>query len=374
LIFNNSRHTKFSHEYSKNILGLSCEDIQFVPESTLQYKKITGSKFKKIIFPDKLSISAPLYSNEMESILYNESISKKYDIVFFSGFSMFIYMNKFLINSVPVLVDVVDSPSILLKSYFLKEIKPLKKVKAFFNYIWAIRYESLHLSKAPNMILISDVDARVVKQHCPHSRIWSISNGVASNFFKHDPDIQPLPKSLLFTGVLSYQPNNEAMIYFINHIFPLIKSRITDCKLLIAGPDPSPELKSLAENDPQIDLKGYVEDIRTVFNRAEIYVSPLLSGAGMKNKILEAWAMAIPIVATSTSCSGINVTDGEDILIADDPVKFSNAVCHLFRNSELRTHLSQKGRNKVEKDFSWKSKSKLLEQCIYDVIKNFHSK
>jgi glycosyltransferase involved in cell wall biosynthesis len=355
----------------KNKLGPSCEHIEIIPESTLKHITLKNPLYKKIFFPHKLSMRAPTYSVKMEEVVNKEISSSKYDIVLFLGFGMFLYCNLRLINNVPYIVDTVDSLSVLMKSYFKKETKIINKIKSYLNYIWAQRYEKIHLSKAKHMIFISDVDAQAVKTNCPQSKIWSISNGVDTEYFKQNLNVKVLAFSMLFTGVMSYSPNNDAMIYFITKIFPLIKKRMNNAFLMIAGPNPSSKLSSLAKNDRQINLMGYVEDIRSVFNKAEVYISPLISGAGVKNKVLEAWAMSKPIVATSLSCSGLDVIDGDNVLIADQPKLFAEKVYQLFIDSDLRDRISKNGRRDVERAYSWESKSKELENCIMDVIHNF---
>ena len=371
LIFGNSCNAKKKHSELCEKLGPSCNRIEIVPESSIKPVEIDGGPVQKILFPPKLSIGPPFYSHLMEQAVNREVGSMKYDVVFFSGFGMFMYCDPELLKFVPYLVDIIDSPSVLSWSYFVKETKALKKVKAFFNYIWAYRFEKIHFSGIKNMILISEVDARTVKNHCPQSKVMTITNGVDTCYFQQDVSVNRVPRSLLFTGVMNYSPNNDAMVYFIKQIFPLILKKKDDIRLMIAGPNPSPELVALSQGHPHVELLGYVDDIRIAFNKAEICISPLLSGAGVKNKVLEAWAMSKPIVATSLSCAGLEAQDGNNILLADTPADFADAVSRLLSDTDLRDQILKNGRKNVEENYSWESKTRKVENCLMDVMREF---
>lgn len=348
-------------------LGTTCEQIEIVPKDTLKPIKLHANYVKKIFFPHVLTLGRPVFSPLMKDYINQEIASSKYDFIIFSGFSMFVYADLEILKQLSYVVDAVDSPSVLLRSYFYSAKTVKEKMRSMFNWLWAKRYESLHFSKAKNMIFISDIDANTVKKSCPQSRIWVISNGVDVDYFQSNSQVTCIPYALLFTGVMSYPPNNAAMIFFIKEIFPLVKERIMNTSLMIAGPDPLPELIDLTKDDPQIQLLGYVDDIRTVFKKAQVYISPLVSGAGVKNKILEAWAMALPIVATTISCAGLKVENEVNALVSDKPVLFAEQVCRLLLDEKLRSKLGVNGKKTVVRNYSWRAKSKELENCIAEV-------
>jgi polysaccharide biosynthesis protein PslH len=289
----------------------------------------------------------------------------RYDIVFLCGFSTFLYFD--LQNEkVPYIVDICDSISLYAQSAYKKDRRPLLKLRNWLNYIWACRYEKLHASTIQNMILISDLDAAQMRLHCTRSNIWVIPNGVDTDYFKPSGSISR-PHSLLFTGVMDYTPNDEAMLYFLGSIFPLVKKRVPDAVLTIAGKNPTSRLKNLASQTSEVQLTGFVEDLRSYFDSAAVFVSPLLSGAGMKNKVLEAWSMALPVVATSVSCSGLAVRNNENILIADKPAEIADRIVDLLVDRTMRENLSRNGRETVERNYSWSSRSKILHS-IFDIV------
>lgn len=354
-------------------LGSYCDRIVIIDKKTLKpfilHRKLI--KIKNIFFSHKLSIDKPVYSTEMRGQVNKEISSLRYDFVIFSGFKMFLYADHEVLNQIPYLVDVIDSPSALLGSYFRSEKTLSGKIKTFINWYWAKRYELVHFSKCKNMVFVAEGDAATVRKACPLSNVWTISNGVDVDFFTRTISEQSIPGTLLFTGVMSYKPNNDAMFFFIKEIFPLIIAQIKDVRLIIAGRDPLPELLDLTKDNPRIQVTGYVEDMREEFNMAEVYVSPLVSGAGVKNKILEAWAMSLPVVATKISCAGIDIKNGVNLLVADDPATFAEQVCRLLLHKGERQKIAEKGRETVEQLYSWKARSRELLSCVNEVYKAF---
>jgi glycosyltransferase involved in cell wall biosynthesis len=296
--------------------------------------------------------------------------SPQYDLIFFCDFYMSLYLERPLEN-LCFIVDVIDSPSLLLESYF-KESNTFKdRIVSYANYVWAKRYEKLYFSKIKNMILVSSIDRERIKRSCPKSNAWVVPNGVDTEYFKARLVGEPDENSLLFTGVMSYRPNYESAIYFITEIFPLVLQHKPDITLTIVGKDPPSQLKALTSQFPNIKLTGFVNDIRKYFDDATIYISPMISGTGMKNKVLEAWAMSKPVVATSASCGGLDTRDGENILIANDPKTFSEMIKRLLKDPELKVKLATNGRKNVEKFYSWKNRADMFEEIFVAVINEF---
>lgn len=351
-------------------VGSSCESVEIVPENT--QKKIDSinwySKIKNIFYPFKLSLGLPGYSEEMTRMVNEKIASPKYDLVFFCGLSIFLYADMEHIHTQYV-VDVVDSLSLFCESSFKKEKNVKKKLFSYLNYLWAIRYEKIHFSKAKNMILISPIDMDYIKKNCLHSKIWVVPNGVDTEYFKSRNKSIQSRNTLFFSGVMDYSPNNESMIYFIKEILPLVRRRIPDVFLVIAGKNPTHELQAIAHKTHGIKLTGFVQDMRPFFEDAMIYVAPMIAGAGLKNKVLEAWAMSKPVVATPMACNGLNAVNEENILIAETPGAFAEKILMLLSNPELKKKLGNNGRKMVEESYSWESKSRMLEKIFNELLK-----
>ncbi len=362
-------------EMLKNQLGPCYNSVEFIPHSSLiQIEKIRGiARIKNILYPYEKSIGEPFYSEALANRIREKVDSVGYDLIYLCGLYIALHFGK---NSrrVPYVVDIGDSMSLLARSYYKKEHRPLKKFKNYFNYIWSDRYEKIYCSRMKNIIMISPADAEIIRENCPRSRVWVVPNGVDTDYFTPVNSCKQTTNSLLFTGVMEYPPNNDAMLHFLKKIYPIVKERVPDVTLTIAGRNPTRELRDLVHNTQGVQLTGYIEDLRQCFESAAIYVSPLISGAGMKNKILEAWSMSKPVVATRMSCDGINARDNENIIIADSPSDIAEKIVLLLQNESLRTSLSKNGRSTVELAYSWTVSSKTLMEIFDEILRKDREK
>ena len=198
---------------------------------------------------------------------------------------------------------------------------------------------------------------------------------IERNFPKQDRRIEVVPNcinmseyegvkvkkknTLIFTGPFKYHANYEAMLWFIQEIFPLILKKKPDIQLLITGDHAN---RSLPQSN-NITFTGYVEDIKSLISSSAISIAPLLSGGGTRLKILEAMALSTPVVSTSKGAEGLDVLQGENILLGDTPTDFSKHVISLLNDNALYQKLANKGRETVQKHYDWES---MLPQ--YDVL------
>jgi len=146
-----------------------------------------------------------------------------------------------------------------------------------------------------------------------------------------------------------------------------LKKEIPDIKMNIIGAHPPPELIKFANRDPAFNLLGFVDDVRPYISAAAVYVVPITVGGGTRLKILDAMSMGKAIVSTSTGCEGIEVEDGENIIIADSPTEFSRKVILLLKNTELRNRLEARARETAHELYSWKKIAPKLEQ-VYSYL------
>jgi glycosyltransferase involved in cell wall biosynthesis len=161
----------------------------------------------------------------------------------------------------------------------------------------------------------------------------------------------PQPNTLVFPGALTYTPNLDAATYFIHDILPRIRTQAPDVTLLITGQVPP---DGSAPQAPGVIYTGYVSDIRPVIAGAWACPVPLRSVAGgARFKVLEALALGPPVGSTAIGVEGIDVKDGTNILMAEDPLAFSTQIVKILRSPELRNQLAQAGRRLVEQQYNW---------------------
>lgn len=288
-------------------------------------------------------------------------------ILFFAGYTMFWYFYK-TSSPVPYIVDILDSPALAMKSYMRTQKGFKRKIESYLQYLWSRRYEKVHFPIAKNIIFISAVDFAFSRKRIGQSQAWVVPNGVDTEYFKPDRSVSVEPHSMLFTGVMDFEPNKQAAIYFMNEVLPLIVKQEPKATLTIVGRNPDNEIRALARKHPNVKVTGLVEDIRRYFDEASVYVCPLLSGAGVKNKILEAWAMEKPIVATSISCEGLDAVNGENVIMADTPQDFASATLSLLSDAGRRKKLGVSGRKCAEGRYSWEAQALALDAIIKELL------
>jgi len=158
-------------------------------------------------------------------------------------------------------------------------------------------------------------------------------------------------RDLLFLGGFKHQPNESAVLYFVNDILPLIKREILGVRLLVVGSNVPPTVRRLEAED--VVIVGYVNDVAPVFDSARVFVAPLRYGAGLKGKIGESLACGLPVVTTTIGAEGMRLGDREHALIADDPRDFASRVVELYQNEALWIALSKRGRRHVDTCFGY---------------------
>ena len=194
-----------------------------------------------------------------------------------------------------------------------------------------------------------------------------LPNGVDQAFFHPNPQVQREPETLVFSGKMSYHANISMVKYLVADIMPRIWKTHPGTHLFIVGKDPSSEVKEFDKN-PLIKVKRTVEDIRPFLWRATASVVPLLYGAGIQNKILEAMATETPVVTTFKALTALQVQEGKELLAAYDADGFSKAVLRLIEDRQLQRSIGDAGRSYVAANHDWSSIAASLVDIYQQVI------
>lgn len=217
-------------------------------------------------------------------------------------------------------------------------------------------------------IAMSESDKRLLQEMNPTLRIEIVPNGVDISYFQ-PTEIDDGSLSLTYTGHMGYLPNIDAVQFFHKDIYPHIRAAFPHIKLNIVGKNPEERIIALGKIDPSITVTGFVEDVRPFMTRDSIYVAPLRLGSGTRLKILEAMAMKMAVVSTTIGCEGLDVENDKNILIADDPGDFAEAVTELIRNPKKRRQIGDEARKLVEKSYDWSSIAKLQDHVYKELLK-----
>jgi glycosyltransferase involved in cell wall biosynthesis len=160
--------------------------------------------------------------------------------------------------------------------------------------------------------------------------------------------------NLLTMGTLYYPPNADGIRWFVGEVFPLIRSQVPGVRLTIIGKNPPKDFLRLAEDKTNnIVVTGFVPELNPYFAESALAVIPVRAGGGMRVRILEAFARAMPVVTTTVGLEGIQAEPGEDVLVADSPSDFAACVIRLLNDQALQDQLSTNGRRLVESKYNW---------------------
>lgn len=305
-----------------------------------------------------------------ESVNMNETIqglikTNEYDIIYTDKPNLARY--TVAIKSTAKLISPHDSMSLLLSTYQGNTVNFKEKLLLGIEKLKMKRFEKSLYKQYDKCIFVSQKDINFIKLFYPKLRGTVIPNGVDAGYFCPNKGIEKDPERIVFSGVMDYKPNVDAMLYFTQKILPIVRMSCPGVKLYIVGKNPTAEIRELSQLK-NVFVTGYVEDIRDYLWKSSIYISPLLCGAGIKNKILEAMALGMPIIATSLSCDGIDVKDGTNVFIRNNEQEFACGVIALLKDNEVRNHLSINARNKVLERYSWENCAKSYEKTMLDLI------
>ncbi|MHC4845462.1 MAG: glycosyltransferase family 4 protein [Planctomycetota bacterium] len=285
-----------------------------------------------------------------------------YDLVWASGAKMLVYTRR--LHRVPVLADIADSGLLDARKQLARARTPRQIAMRTRELISVRRFERAYFPHAAAVSVVAEDDRASVLELLPAAKVPIVNNGVDHEYFV--PLGHPRKDaSLVYLGAMNFLPNAEGSIYFCRQVLPLILSEVPETVFSIVGKDPTPEVSELA--GPSVEVTGMVDDVRPWLDAAAVFVCPLLSGAGIKNKILQAWAMEKPVVATSISCGGLRIRPGENILVADGKRDFADAVLKLLRDPGLCARMGRAGRETVTAHYSWEAKAAEMDAILRDV-------
>jgi len=228
------------------------------------------------------------------------------------------------------------------------------------------RFESI-IAQFDRGLVCSEVDRQYLERAVPGARLDLLYNGVDLEQFSPMAHAEPEPYRMIFTGNMSYFPNQDGAMFFISKIFPLILQEVPQAELFLVGQNPPRRLRALAGE--QIHVTGFVPDIRAEYLRSAVAVSPIRFGAGTLNKVLEPLALGVPVVSTSIGIEGMGLRPGEDIIVADDAGGFARAVVRLLKDEALRRAIGSSATERIRSRFGWARIAHDLEEIYEQVLR-----
>jgi sugar transferase (PEP-CTERM/EpsH1 system associated) len=233
-----------------------------------------------------------------------------------------------------------------------------------------VRREERRLAAgADTVTLVTDEEAnlfrRIFAEH--GERVATLPNGVDTEIFSperyRNAPFAGSGAALIFTGAMDYPPNIEAVVWFGRKIFPAIRAAVSNAQFLIVGINPTQEVKELAR-DPSITVTGRVESVAAYLAHSQVAVAPLQIARGVQNKVLEAMAMALPVVASKGAMTGIAATPGKHVVCADEPAQWIDACLRLLGDSAEARRIGSAARKLVLERYNWDAQFARLDRLL----------
>jgi len=304
------------------------------------------------------------FSREMQALVEEFGARHSFDVVIASELGSAPY--ALLLDQTPCVLEGLEL--VVIHEQFADQRNPVRAMRYGLTWWKLSRFIARLLRQFEGCTVVSEQECALVLGIRPdYGGLAVVPNGVDLETNSGDFGA-PKPETLIYPGALTYSANFDAMEFFLRDVFPLVQARCPDVKLRITGSYDGVPVERLSLGNG-VELTGYLDDIRPAVAQSRACVVPLRVGSGTRLKILEAMALGTPVVSTSKGAEGLEVTHGEDILIADCPDDFAQSVTRLLRDEGLRAKLSASGRQLVERRYSWEMCTGQLEQLLHQVAR-----
>ncbi|GEA10504.1 TIGR03087 family PEP-CTERM/XrtA system glycosyltransferase [Alteromonas sp. KUL49] len=313
-----------------------------------------------------ISVGA-FYSPSLQRYI-DESLSGRFDVMFLSASSLGYYV----FNSVAyerrqcrLFMDMMDVDSDKWLQYCDNSRWPMNWV--YKRESVGIRYlERRACEEFEATFLIAEEEVKLFNTQVSRAKkVTVLGNGLDfSSFYPPDSTNDAQSPRYLFTGVMDYKPNIDAVVWFVEHCWSAIKLRYPDAKFTIAGMNPTQEIQTLGDNDPNIEVTGFVDDILPYFHQATAFVAPFRLARGVQNKVLQAAACALPIVTTSMGAEGISFAGPTTMWIVDDTQSFIEACIQTMEDRVAGIEKGQAALNALSASYSWENQLLPLEEAL----------
>ena len=366
--FNEIRHLSKQHEVHVFCLGDGAADLENIPGLRTYTKSVTAvpvsgleSKLRSL---KALMDGQPLSVAAFSEAALHQAIIEKYDelrpdLIIVYSCNVAQYAEHFA--GVPRIMQFHDLDSLKWAQYAKHSSFPLKWIYRI-EAKRLLAYERRIARRFAHALVCTAGERRDFERLFPGIAVSLVGNGVDLDYFRSLGEVKR-PRSMVFTGVMDYLPNIDAVLWFCDEILPVVQAQVPEATLTICGNRPTTAVRRLAQRHG-VAVTGWVPDTRPYLDSAEIFVAPLRLARGIQNKLLEALAMGLPCVASTAAWNGTVVPKGAGILVTDDSEEFAGQVVRLLRDDTLRAEMAGKARAVAEAKYRWDGQMASLDQVI----------
>jgi len=362
------------HEITLFALIKNQDEKQYIPELEKYCAKVkvfqrsekpfTIKNIIKALFSSYPFLVIRNYVPEAIDAIREELDAEKYDLIHAETFYMMPHLPE---NDIPTILVEQTIEYLGYESYAKKAPKlfrpllesDIKKIRRWERHYWRA---------CDKLIVMSDDDKDFIgKQINAGDKIDVVANGVDSAWFAQKSRQLPKEPTLLSVGTFKWLPNQEAVDFLVQKVWPLVKQKLPSAKLLIVGNAPTDKVLNYGKTDKQINVLGRVEDIRTAFKGSHVLVAPVFSGKGTRYKILEAMASGTPVVASKIAVEGLDINHGLHVLTSNSATEMAKLAIEVKENKKLWQQLSENGKKFVNENFDWKEISQKLDMIYKEI-------
>jgi polysaccharide biosynthesis protein PslH len=281
-----------------------------------------------------------------------------------------------------LIMDFVDVDSDKWRMYADAQTFPISSI---YRREWKrlMNYEKKVGEIADWSLFVSEKEVELFKSFCPHARTTVIQNGVDLEYygdvrtfvtseaierFEHLQRLEHVEQAkrsnILFIGAMDYFPNEDAVLYFFDAIWPYVKEKLPAAKFFVVGGNPSRRVQSLPEKDPYVVVTGYAPDVRSYFRMADVFVAPLRVARGIQNKVLEAMASGVPVVARSEAVQGLSSLNG-CVMVENDNKRFAFSILKVLQMPLKRSKMIADSKRFILKNHNWEENLSKLEELLH---------
>ena len=330
------------------------------------YPKINVKVAIKSFFT-KYPVNVYIYINkQMEDFVTDYLKNNKPDYVFINNIHM-----TWLVDTIrkysdaPIILKEENFEAMIMKRFYKRTNNIILKLYSFIQYKKILKFEIEYANKVDNCFCVSEFDAEEIKKY--NNNINATSQAVAIEIPDSLEIFEQEKYSLCHIGSLAWEPNYNSLLWFIDNVMPLLIKKFTDVKLYIYGNLANRNIKIPNDLKNNIEIVGFVDDIKKHALSKEVLVVPLQIGSGIRIKILEFLAWGAVIVSTDIGKEGIDIKDSEHLLIANTPQEFVDKISLVFENKINKQEITENAKIFIKNNYSFEAVAKLLNYVIKSV-------
>lgn len=315
------------------------------------------------------------HSTHMNRLVGDMVARTGYDVVIaeFTAMAQCLVHNPFL-PAVRTIVSCHDSPTLGSRRQMDLMEASLTWGRQWMEYRHMRMLEFGLYRRMDRVLTLTSQERFDLLEEDPTLSITTVVPGLSHQVFRA---MEELPKEhcIIITGRFSSDQSQYGCLWFLRSVWPILRVLDPIVKLYLVGRDPSPEMRRHAKRDERIIVTGAVQDLRPFLAKSKVYVCPVLSGSGVRGKILEAMAMNLPVVSTTIASEGIPVDQGSNAFLADAPDVMAGYIDMLLRDPDKQKLMGARARKAVETWFDWDNSMDNLERVLQEVVskRSYHS-